>query len=88
MAASAFALSLWREPIPLRSTLSLVLSKRLFHCSTLTSKQPLGLVSSVIGGVIRRHPFPYAAVRLAAGAGAVGFNPIRCRVTGRIRTRH
>ncbi|KAG0462245.1 hypothetical protein HPP92_020721 [Vanilla planifolia] len=80
MAASAFAFSVARANPSLRSTLSLVLSKRLFHCSTLTSKQPLGLVSSVIGSVIRRHPFPYAAVRLAAGAGAVRFNPIRCRV--------
>ncbi|KAK8949725.1 hypothetical protein KSP39_PZI006287 [Platanthera zijinensis] len=80
MAASAFAVSVARANNSFYSSLNLMLSKRFFHSAVSSSLHPLGLVSSTVGGVIRRRPFPYAAVRLAAGAGAARLNPIRCRV--------
>ncbi|PKU62129.1 multiple organellar RNA editing factor 2, chloroplastic-like [Dendrobium catenatum] len=72
MAASAFA------GRSFRSTLNRVLSKRLFHYPVPSSRHPIRLVSPLVGDVdvIRRRPMPYAAVRLAAGAGGGGGSPI------------
>ncbi|KAI0504249.1 hypothetical protein KFK09_015199 [Dendrobium nobile] len=68
MAASAFA------GRSFRSTLNIVLSKRLLHSPVPSSRHPIRLVSSLVGDVdvIRRRPMPYAALRLAAGAGGGG----------------
>ncbi|KAH0449057.1 hypothetical protein IEQ34_022857 [Dendrobium chrysotoxum] len=80
MTASAFAVSMARAGQSLRSTLNTMLSKRLFHSPVPSSRHPIGLVSSLVGDVMRRRPMPYAAVRLVAGGGAARLNPIRCRI--------
>ncbi|XP_028550762.1 multiple organellar RNA editing factor 5, chloroplastic/mitochondrial-like isoform X2 [Dendrobium catenatum] len=80
MAASAFAVSMARAGQSFRSTLSTMLTKRLFHSPFPSSRHPIGLVSSLVGDVVRRRPMPYASVRLVAGGGAARLNPIRCRI--------
>ncbi|XP_020588229.1 multiple organellar RNA editing factor 2, chloroplastic-like [Phalaenopsis equestris] len=80
MAVSAFAVSMARANPSFRSALSLMFSKRFFHSAVPSSPHPIGVVSYMIGGIMRRRPIPYASVRLVAGAGAARLNQIRCRI--------
>ncbi|KAK8964648.1 hypothetical protein KSP40_PGU018162 [Platanthera guangdongensis] len=79
MSTSAFPVSVLRANSSYSSP-NLMLSKRFFHPAVSSSFHLLGLVYSMVVGVICHRQFPYVSVRPAAGAGTARLNPIRCRV--------